>query len=211
PRPALQKLYIDLSQTRAAYDSVDFSNPGQARFYSKRPPRTQSVAIFLPDRVLVAEEWAGIALSDYLEKVREIAGRVLRDLGVAAFGAQTVTLRSTFALTHFQDARQFLLDHACQQANRILPHFNRPILTGGLRFVLPETAEHAGNLNVLIESFRQSHSEVFVEVKGIFNQQNFDRETLAKAEDNIRTCRGFITGSVFPFLNQYDLPHEDLV
>ena len=165
----LQKLYFDLSQTRnASYDSTDFSNPIQTRFYSRRGKKSQSIALFLPDRVVLIEEWTDIPLSVFLEKVREVASRTLSQLRIPKFVVHTATIRSTFALTHFDDARIFLLDHACAQKNRITPHFQRPIAVGGLRFVLPETPQHPGSLTVLIESFKQSVHEVFVEAKGVF-------------------------------------------
>jgi hypothetical protein len=207
--PVLQKLYYELSQTRAAYQSSDFTTPVQYRFYSRQPPNAQSVAIFLPDRVTLVEEWVDIPLSDFLEKVREVASRGLSLLGMPLFMAQTVTLRSTFSLTHFDDARVFLLDHACAQEGRIEPHFKRPIAVGGLRFVLPETPEYPYSLHVIIESFRHGVREVFVEVKGIFNNQRLDAETIDKAVDNIRTVRQFISENIYPYLNQYDVPRAE--
>jgi len=205
---ALQKLYYELSQTRAAYDSSDFSTPPQCRFYSRRPGKTQSVLVFLPDRVALVEEWADIPLSDFLEKVREVARRTLSSLNIPQFAAQTATVRSTFALTHFTDARVFLMDHACQQANRINPHFGRPIAVSGLRFVLPETPDHHGTLHVIIESFRHNFREVFVEAKGIYGNQNMDAELIENAAVNIQRVRSFIIDRVFPYLNQYDVHQE---
>lgn len=204
-KDALQKLYYDLSQTRgAAYDSSDFTNPVQARFYSRRGPKTQSMAVFLPDRVVLIEEWADTALSSFVERSEEIAGRLFEARGVPVFLAHTVTIRATFALTHFDDARVFLLDHACGQAAKVAPHFRRPVAVGGLRFVLPETEEHAGNLHVTIESFRYSRNEVFVEVKGIFGRVQVSPENLSLIPANIRAVREFISDNIHPYLNQYD-------
>ncbi len=207
--PVLQKLYYELSQTRGAYDSSDFSTPPQFRFYSRRSGNTQSFLIFLPDRIVLVEEWADIALSDFVEKVREVGRRVISTLGIPCFIAQTATIRSTFALTHFSDARVFLLDHACNQADRINPHFRRPIMTGGLRFVLPEMPDHAGTLHVIIESFRHSMKEVFVEVKGVFTNLRLDEQEFDVGVGNIKHVRSFISDSVFPYLNQYDVSPED--
>ena len=67
-----------------------------------------------------------MALSDFYAKVREIAHRMLESYGVQAFMAHTVTLRSTFVLTHFNDARVFLMDHLCQQSDRIGPEHVHP-------------------------------------------------------------------------------------
>ncbi len=206
---ALQKLYYQLSQTRASYDSSDFSAPPQYRFYSRRPANAQSVLLLLPDRIVMIEEWADLALSDFLEKVRETGSQVLSCLGIPMFLAQTATLRSTFALTHFEDARIFLLDHTCNQAGRINPFFDRPIAVGGLRFVFPETPEHPFALHAIVESFRHSNKEVFVEVKGMFGNRRFDQETMPKAADNIREVRAFISNHIFPYLNQYDVPQGD--
>jgi len=207
----LQKLYFDLSQLRiGGYDSTDFTQPIQPRFYSKRGNRSQSIAMFLPDRVLLVEEWADLSLSEFLERVEAVASRVLAMEGVGPFVAHTATIRSTFALSHFGDARAFLLDQVCDQSGKIGPFFQRPIAVGGLRFTLPETDEYPGNLQVTIESFRQSRDEVYVEVKGLFTRDHIAGERLGVILDHIRGIRSFITDRVFPYLNQYDVPVEDV-
>ena len=206
--PALQKLYYELSQDRrVSYDSSDFSMPPQYRFYSRRG-KAQSVAVFLPDRVALVEEWADMPLTDFLERVREMLPRVLTGLGIPAFVTQTATLRSTFALTHFRDARVFLMDHVCEQKDRIGQYFGRPIAVGGLRFVLPETPDNRGTLHVTIESFRHSMGEVFVEVKGVFGKLHIDTENVAQAVEHIALAREFIRGHVYPYLDQYDYAQE---
>lgn len=206
--PALQKFYFELSQGRMAYESSDFSSPPQFRFYSRRGANTQSIALMLPDRLVLIEEWADLALVDFQEKVREVSRRSMAELGIPFFGAQAVTLRSTFALTHFDDARVFLFDHACQQEGLIGPYFRRPIGVGGIRFVLPETNEHPYALHIVIESFRHSPAEVFVEVKGIFNNQRIDAANTETAASNIRLVRDFITESIFPYLDQFDTSED---
>ena len=209
-RPALQKLYFDLSQTRAAYDNTDFSRGPGPKFHSQRG-KAQSLALFLADRTLLIEEWADLAMADFLVKVAEVGRRVLTDLGVQQFLAQTVTLRTTFALSHYDDAKAFMLDRVCGQEGLIAPHFRRPIATGGLRLVFPETPEQPYALQVLIESFRQNPREVYAEVKGLFNNAGIDVETLDKMTENVRRCRRVIEESVHPFLDQYDTPQQDPV
>lgn len=209
PRHALQKFYYDLSQTKAAYDNTDFSQAKQARFFTRRGAKAQSIVVFLQDRVVIVEEWVDISLSTYLDKVQELGKRVLGDLGVPRIVAEAVTLRTTFALTNCADARVFLLERVCQQADRILPHFQRPLATGGLRFVFPETPEHPGTLHVLIESYRHSQNEVFVEVKGVFGNLAITAENIAQVSDHVQTCRRFVTNHIFPFLNQYDVPQAN--
>ncbi len=206
----LQKLYFDLSQTRdGAYDNTDFSVPGRFRFYSKRGPKNLSTFLFLPDRFMLAEEWVDIPLSDFIERLEAAAGLAMDALSIPFLPAHTVTFRTTFALTHFDDARRFLLDRVCNQENRLAQHFERPIAVGGMRFVFPETPEHAGSYNVVIESFRHSQHEVYVEVKGIFAQQRVMRDGLSLIADNFRAVQGFVAGNIFPFLNQYDTPGEN--
>lgn len=205
-REVLQKLYFDLSQTRVGYDSSDFSNPAQARMYSTRGKKSQSVAMFLPDRVLIIEEWADASMSEFLDRVREVGTRALEAREAGVYLAHTATIRSTFALTHFQDARVFLLDHALGQLGRIAPHLQRPVAIGGMKFVLPETNEHPGLLNVTIESFRHSLSEVFVEVKGVFTKTPVAAEGMDTVLESIRSVRQFISKNIYGYLNQYDQP-----
>ena len=208
-KEALQKLYFDLSQTKAGYDSTDFSQAVQARFYSRGGSKAQSVCIFLPDRVLLVEEWTEVPLSTFLERVAEVGSRVPAARGVACFLAHAATIRSTFALTHFSDAREFLLDHVCGQEGLIGPHFRRPVSVGGLRFVLPETNENPGNLHVAIESYRHSQREVFVEVKGIFGRKSLGPDDLDLAVENIKMVRAFITAHIHPYLDQFDRPADE--
>lgn len=206
-RQDLQKLYFDLSQLAGAgYDSIDFSVAAQPKFHSRRGNKSASVAVFLPDRLVLVEEWADVSLSDFLERVDRVARRSMQVLKVPLFVAQAATLRSTFVLSHFDDARTFLMDHTCNQQGRIRPHFQRPIGVAGLRFALPETPEHPGLFNVTIESFKYDPREVFVEVKGVYQQLQVDEEGLSLVADHIRQVRSFITDNVYPFLNQYDEP-----
>lgn len=204
-RQNLQKVYYELSQTRAAYDSIDLNDAMQAKFHSQRG-KAQSLLVFLPDRELMVEEWADIPLSSYAEKVRVAAPMVLGAREVSQVVVHSVTVRSTFALTNYEDARVFLLDNACQLAGRVSPFFQRPIATGGLRFVFPETNEHAGVVHLNIESFRHSTNEVFVEVKGIFGRQPVAVNAMDPVIENLHQTRQFITDRVFPFLQQFDVP-----
>lgn len=208
-KEALQQLYYDLSQTKAGYDSTDFTQSVQARFYTRGGTKSQSVCVFLPDRVLLVEEWTEVPLSTFLERVAEVGTRVPAARGVTRFLAHAATIRSTFALTHFSDAREFLLDHVCGQEGLVAPYFRRPVSVGGLRFVLPETNENPGNLHVAIESYRHSQREVFVEVKGIFGRKSLGPNDLDLAVENIKMVRAFITSHIRPYLDQFDRPAED--
>jgi hypothetical protein len=207
---ALQRLYYDLSQSRAGgYQSSDFTSK-PPKFYSKRGAQSQSTLVFLPDRFLIIEEWVDVPFASFVERVEEVVPRVMDALSVTELPAHTSTVRTTFGLTHFEDARVFLMDHACQLSGRIGDFFMRPIGVGGLKFVLPETPEHPGNLQVAIESYRQGPQEVFVEVKGIYAGKKLAREQLADISDNIRSIRAFINERIYPFLNQFDSPGAGL-
>lgn len=206
----LQRLYFELSQTRnAGYDSTDFSNPAQTRFYTRSGQRSQSICLFLPDRLLLIEEWAEIPLSAFVERVEAVGRRALALEGVHRFIAHTATVRSTFALTHVEDGRIFLLEHLCAQKGRIGHHFQRPIATAGIRFHFPETDEYPGNLQVAIEPFRQSRNEIYVEAKGIFTREPVGPEDMSIVTDHCRGVRSFIAERISPYLNQYDLPEVD--
>ena len=210
-KDALQKLYYELSQTRhAAYDSTDFTNPAQTRFYSKSGQRAQSLCLFLPDRALILEEWAEIPLSAFLDRVEAIGSRVLALEGVKHFIAHTATIRSTFALSHVPDGRAFILEHMCGQEGRIGQYFQRPIAMAGLRFHFPEADEYPGNFQIAIEPFRQSRNEIYVEAKGIFTRQHVLPGGMDIVTDHCRGVRSFITDRIFPYMNQFDVPRAPL-
>ncbi|MFA7692552.1 MAG: hypothetical protein GX117_00850 [Candidatus Hydrogenedentes bacterium] len=206
-RPNLQKLYYKLSQSKTAYNNIDLNDPNQAKFHSQRG-KAQSLLIFLPDRVLMVEEWADIPQSSFEEKIKSACPQILKAREVSQIVLHSVTIRSTFALTHFDDARQFLLDNACGLEGKINPYFQRPVATGGLRFVFPETKEHAGVLHLNIESFRHSTNEIFVEVKGIFGRRPLSLDSMDVLVESLKQTRHFITERVRPFLQQFDLPSE---
>lgn len=209
-KPMLQKLYYDLSQIKGAgYESTDFTNPTQVRFYSRRGKKTQSIALFLPDRLVLIEEWADIPLSTFGERVRIVAGLALEARSVPCYLLHTATIRSTFALSYFDDAKTFIIDHVCAQENRMATYLQRPVAVGGIRLVLPETNENPGAYHVTIESFRHSNNEVFVEVKGIFGRQQIFPGQEESIIDNIRNVRTYITDNIFPYLDQYDIPEND--
>lgn len=210
-KETLQKLYFELSQVRnAGYDSTDFTVMAQPRFYSRRPPRSQSICLFLPDRVLVIEEWADIAMSEFIERVEAVASRVLALEGVGQFIAHTATIRSTFALTSVEDGRVFMLEHVCGHDPEMGRHFKRPLSMIGLRFHFPETDEYPGNLQVSIEPFRQSPNEIYVEAKGVFTRERISPGHLDILTDHCRGVRTFIAERIFPYLNQFDVPKAPL-
>lgn len=206
-RQVCQQIYVNLSGTRAAYDSIDASNPAMIRLYSRRG-RAESAALFFPDRLLLVEEWCDIPLSVFEEKLRVILPKAgeMRKAGPMLVNAATI--RSTFSLGAHEDARVFLLEKVCGLADRIQPHFQRPLVTGGLRFVLPETSEHDGVLHISIESFRHSNNEIFVEVKGIFGKRQIPWDAPETVIQNFRAVRKFITGNIYPFLAQFSMPVE---
>lgn len=208
--PALQKLYYELSRDKhGGYLGSDFSPLGPPRFFTRRGQKTQSTAVFLPDRVLVVEEWVDIPFAQFQERQRTVAAHAMRELDIAPFVAHAVTIRTTFALTHFTDARVFLFERMCGLEGRIGPYLGRPIAVGGLRFVLPETPEHRGTLHTTIESYRFSQNEIFVEVKGVFAHHPIPADALGELQDNARLVREFISGHVQPYLDQFDVPVED--
>lgn len=201
----LQRLYFELSQVHGAgYDNTNFTVPGQPRFYSKRGKQTQSVAVFLPDRVMVIEEWADCAVDDFCSRLRAVVEHSSSVLGVGPFVAQTVTLRSTCRLTHFDQALPFLMDHVCQQSGRIAPFFQRPLAIGGLKFVMPETPDHSDTLHISIEPFRQEPREVFVEVKAAYRGEPVQADDAAVFTQRVLESRAFVTDNIYPYLNQFD-------
>jgi len=206
---AIQKLYFELSQTPgASYDNTNFTIPGQPRLFSKRGDKSQSIAVLLPDRVMIIEEWADCTLSDFCHRLQLVAEKAMEALGINAYIAQTITLRSTCGLTHFPAALPFLMDYACQQKGKIEPFFQRPLAIGGLKFVLPESPEHPGTFHIAIEPFRQEPREVFVEVKAAYRGQPIQAGDLDTIAERVTDARNFVTDSIYPYLNQFDTAQE---
>jgi len=205
-KSALQKFYYDLTQIPGlGYDNSQFGTNPLAKFYTRRGPKAQSVVVVLPDRIGILEEWVDIPFSDFLNKVAIVGERALGELETGIFHTQTVMLRTTFGLTHFEDNRVFLLDYACAQEGKIAPFFRRPVATGSLRFVLPATPDHEGTLYITVEPFKDAKKELFVEVRGVFSSQQSAIKEASNFTSNALVCRDFINESVFPYLNQFDV------
>lgn len=201
----LQKFYFDLTQIpKLGYDNSQFGTTPLARFYSKRA-KAQSALIVVPDRIGIMEEWVDIPFSEFMGKLEIVGTRALQDLSIENFHTQTVVIRTTFGLTHFEDSRVFLLDHLCAQEGHISPYFLRPVATGSLRFVLPATPEHEGTLYITVEPFRESKRELFVEVRGVFSAEHSSLREASDFGENALLCRNFISENLFPYLNQYDV------
>lgn len=205
--PKLQELYFALSKTKASYESTDFSSKGPLRLYSHKGEKSKSAVLFMPDRLVLIEEWADVALGEFRERVELVVEQAQSIVGIPVIAAQTALVRSTFALTHHNDARVFLMESVCKVREQ-LPAFGRPLAIGGLRFVLPETPNHRGTLQVVIEPFKGSPNEIFVEVRGVYNAVRLQADSISQAGDNIAAVRQFIAEQVFAFLNGFDVARD---
>jgi len=201
----LQRFYYDLIGSPVSYDSIDFSFPMQTRFYSTRGNRSQSIVLFLLDRTIIIEEWTAITFNEFLNKVKELGPKILQVRNQMVFLAHTGTLRSTFALTRYDDAKSFIMEKLLNQSQELMiDHFGRPLATTGIRFVFPESNDTPGIYHVLIESFRHSKKELFVEVRGIFGRQPVPAQNIDLIIENLKEMREFLTKRLQPYLAQYD-------
>ncbi|HOK09282.1 MAG TPA: hypothetical protein PLT82_11725 [Candidatus Hydrogenedens sp.] len=201
----LQRLYYDLVGTSVSYDSIDFSFPMQTRFYSTRGNRSQSIVLFLIDRTLIIEEWASITFDEFLNKVKELSPRILSARNQPVFLAHTGTLRSTYALTRYEDSKILILEKLLNQKQElIIDHFGRPTTAVGVKLIFPESNDTPGIYHVLIESFRHSKKELFVEVRGIFGRTIVTNQNIHLILENLQDMREFLVKRIQPFLSQFD-------
>ncbi|MCX8065647.1 MAG: hypothetical protein N3G21_10840 [Candidatus Hydrogenedentes bacterium] len=204
-KEAIQKLYTELLGTKAKYDSIDLSFPMQARFYTNHGNKSQSIILFLPDRALITEEWTIITFSDFLEKTEILLPKILKARNQSLFLAHIGTIRSTFGLTGYQDAKTFIVEKLLHQTPAsLIDYFGRSVSTVGIRFVFPESNETPGLLHIAIESFRHNKKEVFVEVRGIFSKHPITPNSVKPLLENLKALRDFLTNRVQYFLSQFD-------
>jgi hypothetical protein len=209
-RPALERLYDELAEVEEAdYETAELDGPRPPRFHTKRGDDRQSVAVFLPDRIAVVEEWTDLSLEEFVQKMEAVAGRAMETFELTSIVAQTVTLRNVFALEHFDDSRVFMLEQVCGQHGRLGPHIRRPIMIGGMRFVLPHTPEIPGDLHVSIESYRREKAKVYVEVRGIYGNLSVLPSSIGTLRAHFDHVNAFIDENIQPFLDQYDVPSAE--
>jgi hypothetical protein len=201
----LQELYFELSKTRAAYENTDF-NPGKPfRFYTTHQGKARSILLFLPDRIVVIEDWPNRTATEFCDRVEIVARHLIEVAGPDRIVAQTALVRSTFALTHHTDARVFMMERVCKLQDQ-LKHLGRPLANGGLRILLPQTPEHRGAMHVQIDSFNSGGNEIVVEARGVYDRLSLHVPDLAETGANIMAVRTFIGENVYAFLNGFDVP-----
>ncbi len=204
-KEALQKLYAEIAGTKVGYDSIDLSFPVQARFYTNHTNKSQSVVLFLPDRAIIIEEWTVVTFSNFLEKVGFLVPKILSARNQTLFIAHIGTIRSTFGLTNYHDAKLFITEKLFRQNHdTLIEYFGRPIATVGVRFVLPESNETPGVIHIAIESFRHNKKDVFVEIRGIFGRTPITATSVGILIENLKNLREFVTNRIQYYLAQFD-------
>lgn len=204
-KETLQRFYSELLGSSVSYDSIDTTFPMQVRFYSTRGNRSQSILLFLPDRILIIEEWVSITFDEYLHKVTELSPKLFSIRNQMVFLAHTCTIRSTLALTNYDDSKNFILEKFINHSSNIIfDYFGRPVATAGIRLVFPESNETPGIYHLLIESFRHSKKEVFVEIRGIYGRAPVTIQNTHILAEHLKELRYFLTQRVQPFLAKRD-------
>ena len=201
----VQEFYFELSKIPGVgYDNTEFRVPNQPRFYTRRGDKTQSVMVLLPDRMLMIEEWADTTVAGFTDKIGKAIDCARNVMNIGPILAQTATIRSVCTVSHYDNAKSFLMDTVCNQQGRVDSFFQRPVAVGGLRFVLPATPEFEGTYHIGIEPFRQGVSEVFVELKGVYKTNGGEGITTESLATHLHEMRAFIADNIYPYLNQYD-------
>jgi len=95
-------------------------------------------------------------------------------------------------------AFQYLWEHRLQQAEGTLHALTRPVLGGGLRFVMPESPEHEGMTEVKIESFLRDPSQIYVEV--LMQWPRPDSMDAVQPEGRVQTVLTYTDEIVVPFI-----------
>jgi hypothetical protein len=204
--PGLQKLYFELSQdSRLAYAGSDFNPPGPPKFVSRRGQRTRSLAVFLPDRALLVEEWVDMPLGSFIEKMTAFTDHYLPSRGVPQLTAHTFTIRTTLALSQYADANAFILEGVCRQEGRMAGFFTRPVDVAGMRLSFPPTPEEPGVMQVGVEAFKESPGEILVESKGVYAGVQVGPGDTSPLVDNALAVRALIDDAIVPYLNQFDV------
>jgi len=169
-RFALQK-YLDDSDIQIT-DTKDEQNKYILTRKTQMPLEMQILlAPQIGQLLILAPELGTRSLEYFTKEADEIASIFERIWGKRQIIACDATIRDLYGSSS-EHAFQELWEERLQQPSSSLQPFGRPVLGGGLRFVMPPTSNspHTPLIEVKIESFLPDTKKIFLEVQCLWQQ-----------------------------------------
>ena len=179
-------------------NGIHLSNPAQA-------PGQVSVATFLPDRIILREEFRACTFEDFATRVVNVVSLSHKTLNIQTSVAQQYFTRSLVNPKHHTDSRVFVSERMLHGGDGALGEFARPLHTVGLRLTFPQTEDEKNAMNLRIEPWPQDPRSMWIEVTGVFAQP-LPSDSLPQLSDHLYATYRFLTGPTFEFVERFDTP-----
>ena len=191
-----QRPEISYQNFQVANDGIHLSNPPQT------PGGVSSVS-FLPDRIVLREEFRPCTVEDFAQRVVNITSLSYRALSIEVSLGQQFWTRSLVNTRRVHDSRAFVAESMLVGGQKSLESFGRPIHTVGLRYTFPQTGGHAQIFNLRIEPWPQDPRSLWLEVVGQFAHQT-KTDNLTELGNYLYATYQFLTGPTFDYLAHFD-------
>lgn len=166
------------------------------------PGANQSFCL-MADRMRISEEFTGIPIEDFIQKLETFARKFVERMEVPVFTAVQVSIRSLVNSRQFRDAREFMERGIMRFSSDDLAVFGRPTPTIGLRLMFSPGEGHRGFHALRIESWNNDPRSVYLE-----NVATFPGAVVPADLSPISTCvhetYQFLTVQGVEFIERFD-------
>lgn len=183
---------------QVAQDGIHLTNLPQA-------PGQVSAVTFLPDRMVLREEFRSTTIEDFAARVVNVVKVGFQTLGVPVALAQQFIVRSLIQPRYLHQNRETLTQRMLGADQEAWQSFGRPLHSAGLRLQFAPTESQRENFHVRIETWHQDPRSVWIENTGSFTVPT-TAENLPQLGDYLYATYRFMTGPVGEFLSSFDLP-----
>lgn len=187
---------ISYQNFQVSKDGISLSNPGQT-------PGTVSNATFLPDRIVIREEYRPCTVEEFATRVVNVGSASYQFLGVGTSLAQQFWVRTLVNPRNITDSRKFVSEGLLAGGTESLSPFGRDLHSMGLRFTFLAGEDQQGMFSLRIEPWTQDHRSLWVEVVGQFTQP-VACEDLPEISNHLHSTYQFMTGPTLEFVAQFD-------
>ncbi|HLQ38516.1 MAG TPA: hypothetical protein VK348_11985 [Planctomycetota bacterium] len=183
---------------QVAADGIHLTNLPQT-------PGMISIVTFLPDRMVLREEFRATTIEDFAMRVVEVASISFQALGIGTSLAQQFVVRSLVSPRHVRDGRELLAQRMVHDPEQGWRGFGRPLQSVGLHLSFPPTENQRENYQVRLETWHQDPRSVWIENTGVFAMPTAS-ENLPNLGNYLLATYRFLTGPIGDYLARFDQP-----
>ncbi len=187
---------ISYQNFQVAQDGIHLTNLATS-------PGMISSATFLPDRIVLREEFRATTAEDFSTRIVNVAKIAFEDLAIQTTIAQQFVVRSLISPRHVATSQEFLLQRVPGSGAGF--EFERPLASVGYRMVFPATPTQSESMQLRIESWNQDPRSLWIENTAQWASQTPVADLPRVGAQLFSTYR-FITGPVAEFIGRHDQP-----